>query len=186
MDFFDHRAFSDHKEWKTCYCTYFFYPKLASGKEIGSSKRAYAKWLIERKKMNGYLVYEKGAVIGWCNVGPRRDFPRLKEKQNTSDGIKSIVCFIIEERYRGRGIATAMLKRIIKDSRQDGTKIIEAYPNIKAKNQFSHYHGPLQMYLKEGFEIVKRGNRSEVKLMISTGVGPKKTAVKPSSVASET
>jgi hypothetical protein len=69
LDFFDNRAFSDHKEWKSCYCTYYFYPKLENNENIGNSKREYAK-----------------------------------------------------------------LKRIIEDSKKDGTKEIEAYPNVKAKN----------------------------------------------------
>ncbi len=166
LDFFDNRAFSDHKEWKGCYCTYYFYPRLEQNENIGSSKREYAKWLIENNKMNGYVVYENGKVTGWCNVGPKQNYPKLMEKGQKYDGTKSIVCFMIEARHRGKGIARAILQRIIEDSKKDGTRKIEAYPNVKARNQFSHYHGPVHMYLNEGFVIEKRGKRTKVKLII--------------------
>jgi GNAT superfamily N-acetyltransferase len=166
LNFFDKRAFSDHKEWKTCYCTYYYYPRFDSSKKLERSRREYAKWLIENNLMNGYLVFEGGKAIGWCNVGPKKNYPKLVKKNHGYDGIKSIVCFVIEKGYRGKGIAKAILKRIIKDSKKDDTKRIEAYPNLRAKNEFSHYHGPVDMYLKEGFEMEKSGNSTRVKLML--------------------
>jgi len=167
LDFFDNRAFSDHKAWEGCYCTYYYYPRYEGSLSTGKSRREYAKWLIENGKMTGYLVYEDGKVIGWCNVGSKRNYTKLKGNESSSEGTKSIVCFMIEDQYRGRGIATALLKRIINDSRKDGTRKLEAYPNIKAQNPFSHYHGPLNMFLKEGFEIDRRGNRTTATLILN-------------------
>ena len=169
LDYFDNRAFSDHKAWKGCYCTYFYYPKFEDSKNVCRTKREYAKWLIENDKMTGYLVYEKGKVIGWCNTGPKLNYSKLSQTNQLHKGIKSIVCFLIEERYRGQGIAKAILKRIIKDSKKDGTKKLEAYPNNRAKNQFGHYHGPIGMYLKNGFEIDERKKTTTVKLTIKGG-----------------
>ena len=67
----------------------------------------------------------------------------------------------------GHGIATALLKRILNDSRKDGTQRLEAYPNAKAQNPFSHYHGPLSMFLRAGFEIEKSGNRATATLILN-------------------
>ena len=115
LEFFDNRASSDHKAWKGCYCTYYYYPRFEGSQSKGNSRRDYAKWLIENGKMNGYLVYEDGNVVGWCNVGSKRNYPKLKGNDDPlSEGTKSIVCFMIEAPYRGQGIATALLKRIVK------------------------------------------------------------------------
>lgn len=169
LDFFDNRAFSDHNAWKGCYCTYYYYPKFEVGKNVGRSRREYAKWLIENNKMTGYLVYEKGKVIGWCNAGPKQNYSKLNRANQLHKGTKSIVCFILEARYRGQGIAKKILRRIIKDSKQDGTEKLEAYPNIRAKNQFGHYHGPIDMYLKEGFKIDEKIRHATVKFTIKGG-----------------
>lgn len=174
MDFFDCRAFADHQAWKTCYCTYYHYPKSENRKigkseaaePIGRSKREYARWLLENGKMNGYLAYDDGKAIGWCNVGPKRLFPRLGSSDAADAGTKSIVCFIIDARRRRQGIARAMLRRIIRDSRTDGTKRIEAYPNIRARDSFGQYHGPLDLYLSERFVIEKGGNGARVTLLL--------------------
>jgi GNAT superfamily N-acetyltransferase len=167
LDFFDNRAFSDHKAWEGCYCTYYYYPRFEASRKAGRSRREYAKWLIDHNKMSGYLAYEKGSVIGWCNAGPKQYYPKLKGQDPSDDGTKSIVCFTIDERYRGRGIATALLKRVVKDAKKDGTRKLEAYPNIKAKNQFNHYHGPMNMFVREGFEIDKSGNRTTATLILN-------------------
>ncbi len=166
LDFFDNRAFADHKEWKGCYCTYYFYPRYDNSSDVNNSQREYAKWLIMNNKMKGYLVYEDGKVVGWCNVGPKQYYTKLLKPDQKYDGIKAIVCFMIEEQYRGKGIATAILKRIVEDSKKDNTKAIEAYPNVKAKNEYSKYHGSLNMYLKEGFIVEKVRNTTKVKLEI--------------------
>jgi GNAT superfamily N-acetyltransferase len=167
LDFFDNRAFSDHKAWEGCYCTYYYYPRFEASRKTGRSRREYAKWLIEHNKMSGYLAYDKGKVVGWCNVGPKGNYPKLKGKDPSDEGTKSIVCFTIEAPYRRRGIATALLKRIVKDAKKDGTRRLEAYPNIKAQNPFSHFHGLLSMFLKEGFDIETRGSRTTATLIIN-------------------
>ena len=163
LEFFDTEAFKDHNEWKGCYCTFYHYPKIKESIGSNKKKREYAQWLITNEYMNGYLVYENKKVIGWCNVGEKRNYSRISSKpREKDDGIKSIMCFVLQKEYRRQGIARKIVKRTIKDSKKDGTKEIEAYPNSKATNEYSHYHGPEKLYLEEGFVEEKAGRAKKV------------------------
>ena len=168
FDFFDNRGFQDHHDWAGCYCTYYHYPRFPESyiETESKSKREYARWLIENDKMNGYLVYEEEKVVGWCNVGSKENYTKIFSDEDRGKKIKSITCFLIEKEYRGRGIARKILKEIIKDSMQDGTTDLEAYPNYKPANEYSNYHGSVNMYLAEGFVVIKSGRKKKMVLKI--------------------
>ena len=160
LEFFDSRAFKDHQEWGTCYCTYYFQPKPEEYKNVHSRKRNYAIWLIENGIMQGYLAYEDNKVIGWCNSNSKKTFPRLNTVRDIQEEtIKSIVCFIVEKEYRTKGIATALLQEVIKDAKEEGYKIVEAYPNKHAEGAYGNYHGAYGMYIKNGFVEENDANR---------------------------
>jgi len=164
LEFFDTRAFKDHKEWETCYCTYYFQPKPEEYKNVHSRKRNYAIWLIQNNIMQGYLVYEDNKVIGWCNTNSKDKIPRLKTIIEKEDGsIKSILCFTIEKDYRNKGVATAILKQIVKDAKEEGYKVIEAYPNKSAESEYGNYHGVYGMYIKNGFIEENSANQTIVR-----------------------
>ena len=164
LEFFDSRAFKDHQEWGTCYCTYYFHPKSEEYKNIHSRKRNYAVWLIEKGIMQGYLAYEDNKVIGWCNSNSKRTFPRLSTNSHIDEeAIKSIVCFIVEKEHRNKGVATSLLKMVIKDAKEEGYKVVEAYPNKRAEDAFVNYHGAYGMYIKNGFQEEKHSNRTIVR-----------------------
>ena len=160
LEFFDARAFKDHQEWKTCYCTYYFQPKPEEYKNTHSRKRNYAVWLIEKGIMRGYLAYEDNKVIGWCNSNNKSAFPRLLTIDGIDEkSIKSIVCFIVDKEFRSKGVATSLLQEILKDAKAEGFKIVEAYPNKNAEDAYGNYHGAYGMYIKNGFIEETNANR---------------------------
>jgi len=152
FDFFENRAFTDHDEWRGCYCTACFYPKPEEYSSSSKRRKDYAKWLIETGRMRGYLAYENGKIIGWVNVNNKEKFPRLKEIYNKNENVLSIVCFLVEKEHRGKGIAQKLLSKIIMDAKDKGYSIIEAYPKKKAKSEYGSWNGPFEMYIKNGFE----------------------------------
>jgi GNAT superfamily N-acetyltransferase len=151
FDFFDNRAFSDHPDWKGCYCTGPFTPRLKEYKSTNTIRKEYAKWLVEHDMMKGYLAYENGKVIGWCNVNMRSALPKYDDNSKDSESVLSIACFMVEKEYRRKGIAQKLLDRIIKDAREQGIRVIEAYPRKKAQTESGSFHGPYSMYEKNGF-----------------------------------
>ena len=120
-------------------------------------------------EIQGYLIYDNGVSIGWCNANDRLNYYRVGEFdlsdvpqdeicdycQNKGE-IKSVVCFEISPEYRGKGIATLLLNRICNDAELDGYKYVEAYPMISEGVQGLAFTGPKRLYEKAGFDIVEQ------------------------------
>jgi GNAT superfamily N-acetyltransferase len=141
FDFFDNRAFADHQDWKGCYCTGPFMPRLKEYDSKSLIRKEYAKWLIENSRMKGYLAYENGKVIGWCNTNMKSAFPKYNNISEESTSVISIACFMVQNEYRRKGVAQKLLGRIIKDAKKEGIKIIEAYPKKKAQTEIVNFQG---------------------------------------------
>lgn len=168
LDFFDRVAFADHPEWAWCYCTYYHLGK-EDEKELeresgeGFSRetlRKIAVGLIERKRLRGYLAYAEGEVVGWCNAGDKSGFKKLCENAELWDEgeslrIKAVVCFIVAPGMRRRGVAKALLSRVLEDAASEGYQAAEAYPADGERDCFEHYHGHPAMYEALGFTRVK-------------------------------
>lgn len=172
FDFFDNRAFTDHAEWSCCYCT-FFHMNKADEQKIGGEVKAdgggtdalrfalrkRAKTLIEQGGIKGYLAYADGVPVGWCNANDKAAFSRFDFDAETSgfirgDGnehIKAVTCFIIAPGYREKGIATALLMRVVKDARAEGYAALEGYPRLHDQHDSFDYTGPVRLYEKVGF-----------------------------------
>lgn len=165
--FFDKRAFVDHPSWKTCYCAENHKPNVytaENGKRI--SNRNYAQWLIRADRMHGYLAYaDDGTVIGWCNADEDRSFPAFVGKETAvvpngvrnSPGadahrVKSVACFVVDKKHRRRGVARALLERVVEDARGEGYAFVEAYPRVRARTDGGNYRGPIELYRQFGFE----------------------------------
>jgi predicted GNAT family acetyltransferase len=151
LDFFDTRAFADNEECRGCYCTSLYYPKPEEYASPSNRRRDYAKWLIETGRMRGYMGYENGKVVGWVNVNDKSKYPRLRDIHNDEEKVLSIVCFLIEKKHRGKGIARKLLDRIIQDAKEKGYSILEAYPKKKAKSEYGSWNGPFEMFERSGF-----------------------------------
>ena len=154
LSFFDN-SFCDHEEWSWCYCTFYCGDFECEEK---NQARETARRLITEGKISGYLAYAQGETVGWCNASTRESYPRLE-----NDGfcfgaglrVKSIVCFLIRPDKRRSGIASALLERVLRDAREEGYDVVEAYPSKSEPNQYSHYHGFPLMYEREGFTEYK-------------------------------
>jgi len=151
LDFFENRAFEDNDEWRGCYLTACFYPKPEEYRNQSKRRKDYAIWLVKTGRMGGYMAYEEGKVVGWVNSNNRDQFPRFRGADRSDEAVLSIVCFIVEKPYRGRGIAKSMLASIVEDAKGKGYSVIEAYPKRGAKSEYGRWNGPFEMYKSAGF-----------------------------------
>lgn len=164
LTFFEGAAFSDHKEWSWCYCTFYHIDRgIEEGGSISckTDLRAIAERLIAEGRMCGYLAYVDGEVVAWCNVGPKEGFRRLRTEYDVwgdacPGRTKSVVCFLVAAPYRRQGIARQMLARAAEDAVRDGYACLEAYPSTADGDMFEHYHGHAAMYAAAGFEQVAK------------------------------
>ena len=180
FDFFDHRAFSDDSPFYPCYCNAFnmteaeiqavFDRARANGGETEDFRdalRESAVKMVAQNVIQGYLAYDGEVSIGWCNANDKTnymhygefDLDALDEAMDfreliAGDGsrrIKSIVCFEIAPEYRGKGIATALLKRVCEDAERDGYDAVEVYPVLREERDPLDFTGPVHLYEKAGF-----------------------------------
>lgn len=160
LQFFDKIAFEDHGEWAFCYCLEGFLDPETQEKWTNSKeRREKAIELIKAGEMQGYLAYSENTVIGWCNANDREKYKYLTEMfqkigYQTTEApdtkVKSIFCFLIAPKYRGKGVAQCLLNRVCEDAVRDGYSSVEVYPFADEKFEFQ-YHGTAKMYECSGF-----------------------------------
>lgn len=171
MNFFDHVAFSDHKEWSCCYCVHFHWNdqmeeeyKEYEASGGNSFNRDHAVKFVKDGTIQGYVAYLDGTVVGWCNANnklyygglAKEKWPEIwDEKADSTEKVKSAVCFTIAPDMRNKGIATALLNKVCQDAKTEGFDYVEAYPYKDNADQYANHHGPFALYNKLGFMMNK-------------------------------
>ncbi len=158
LNFFDNMVFTENPGWSKCYCYSFHFTGPDEEWEKEKNRAAVIDF-INKGKMTGYLAFDDDKPVGWCNVNSQENYQRLmkiyKLDNNPDDKAASIVCFLISPEYRKKGIATKMLEQIIKDYTKKNFTYLEAYPGKGDLSNEKNYKGPMSLYMRFGFEIVK-------------------------------
>ncbi|MGH8019967.1 MAG: GNAT family N-acetyltransferase [Opitutaceae bacterium] len=148
-----------------CWCQYWRMPRTEWRAAKAAGNKAALEAQARAGKKPGLMGYDAAnAPAGWVSLGPREDFPGLRNSRffgDTEDapGLWSIVCFYVPAKQRGRGIAEAMLAGAIGYARKQRVRTLEAYPwDLGAKNAAvsSLYVGTLRMFQEAGFREVSR------------------------------
>jgi GNAT superfamily N-acetyltransferase len=124
------------------------------GKEgLRLSLRKIAEKAIQEGDLKGYLAFDDGIAIAWCSANDKtyyRQIPTFAEENNIGR-TKSVMCFEVSPEYRGKGVATALLERVIVDAQADGYIAIEGYPHLYKNREIFDFIGPVRLYEKCGF-----------------------------------
>ncbi len=159
-----------------CWCTYNHRPRplpeserLQSSVKRAARNRRQRRELVENGGSHGILVYAKGEPVGWCQYGPEEELPRIDNNRGyrrlAAEGdmnrLWRITCFVVDRRYRKRGVASAALKAALDAIRKKGGGHVEAYP-INRWGAYAEYRGTVSMFQKEGFKIVAPFGKSNV------------------------
>ncbi|MHB8127389.1 MAG: GNAT family N-acetyltransferase [Mobilitalea sp.] len=170
IEYFDNIAFTDNNDWAGCYCIYYHWNDLleAESKEYAASggecfRRNLAIKFIQDGILQGYLAYEEGSVVGWCNANDKGNYdgfskekrPEIWENVDSTDKVKSIVCYTIAPHMRRKGVATQLLDRVCSDALAEGYAYVEAYPGKGESDIHRNYHGPYTLYERCGFSLSK-------------------------------
>lgn len=165
LAFFDHKAFTDNPRWAGCYC-YFPYhdpARIHWPERSGEENRAAICASIRAGTAMGYLAYNAGEVVGWCNAAPRRMYPMLQDEPAPDEAhTGTIFCFIVAPPFRGRGVATALLDAACAGLAAQGLRIAEARPVKQATTAAANHLGPLALYLAAGFSVVREDDEGNV------------------------
>jgi ribosomal protein S18 acetylase RimI-like enzyme len=156
--FFDNLVFSENPDWSACYCFSFHFVGTNEQWNREDNRASVIKYINENK-MTGYLAYSDNKPIGWCNANNRLNFERLLKyydlTDNPDDKVCSVVCFVISPEYRRKGIARRLLDTVYSDCSAQEYDYIEAYPGKGKLSCESQYKGPLELYKKLNFNIIK-------------------------------
>jgi len=176
FDFFENRAFTDDSPYR-CYCQVYQMTKTQAKEafdnvdwsDAGRVARGVAERQIETGILRGYLAYENGLSIGWCNANDRANYPAdpqydvpfyaLAEKRE-----KAVICFEIAPEYRMKGVATALLQRVIEDAKDEGCFAVVGFPILHSERFEWDNPGPIRMYEKAGFvKVAEQSGRVVMK-----------------------
>ena len=165
LDFFDNRAFADGNPNGPCYCTSpnqdeeTIQQMVSEFQENGVKEtiRKYAVEMLEQGKIKGYLAYDDGVSIGWCNAADIDSYegfvPEFARKSKCGKTV-AIVCFEIAPDYRGKGLASAFIEQVCMDAKAKGYVAVEGYAKISEERNEYDFTGPVHLYEKAGFSQV--------------------------------
>ncbi len=156
--FFDNIIFAENPDRSKCYC-YDYHFTGDVEKCTRETSRSSVINLINEGKLTGYLAFDDGKPIGWCNANNRLNYQRLLKDydyvDNPDDKVCSIVCFLIHPDYRRQGIAQQLLDRIILDYSDKDYDYFEAYPKKEESSSEGNFKGPLELYKRYDFKVNK-------------------------------
>lgn len=155
FDFFENRAFTDDSPYR-CYCQMFQMTKEQAKaayddpevqKNPGPASRKEAERQITEGILRGYMAYVDGKAIGWCNANDRASYPSepvydVPFHAPAENREKAVVCFEIAPEYRGKGVATALLNRVITDAKIEGYAAVVGFPVLRSERYEWDNAGP--------------------------------------------
>jgi ribosomal protein S18 acetylase RimI-like enzyme len=149
-----------------CWCMYYRRSgsrgPLRAGTTRAQANRADLKALLASSEPPGLIGYRGKVPVGWVSLGPRDDYAKLRRspvmKAVDDRPVWSIVCFVVPSRYRGQGVARALLDGAIAYAKKRGVTLLEAYPVDKRgrSGDDAMWFGAKSMYDAAGFEEVAR------------------------------
>jgi GNAT superfamily N-acetyltransferase len=178
------KLFSQGNGWDHCFCIHFQRPCglpknewLHTRAERAKRNRRQKKALVDQSSAHGILVYADEGPVGWCQYGLAEELPRIDGSRNyhnlalpaASHKLWRITCFVVDRRYRRRGIATLALKAALESIKKQGGGVVEGYPvldwkqlrplEIRRRGRAPSFgnvsmHGTVSMFAKQGFKRI--------------------------------
>jgi GNAT superfamily N-acetyltransferase len=163
-----------------CWCIY--YRKVGQvgvGKAHAPSNKKELRGLVGSGVAPGLIGYADRQPVGWISLGPREDYRRLERSRvmKAVDDIPvwSIVCTYVAKAYRGKGYQHKLLAGAIDYARDQGVRMLEAYPVDKPERSHDDFmfFGSRGLYERAGFREVVR--RSPTRVVMRRGLRPRRT-----------
>jgi GNAT superfamily N-acetyltransferase len=170
-----------------CWCMFYRKTGQSAGPAGARNKQALCD-LVGAGAVPGLVGYLGGSPAGWISLGPREEYLKLRRspimKPVDDAEVWSVVCSYVARPYRGQGMQRALLAAAISFARDNGVRVLEAYPVDKpgrSQDDFMFF-GSRTLYERAGFrEVVRRSPtrvvmRRALRPARASGGGPKPAA----------
>ena len=110
--------------------------------------------IVDGGRIPGLLAYLDGEPVGWCSVGPRRDYGRFFSETDTEPEWL-IACFFLHASHRGERIGAALLEAAIAYAAEQKAVAVEGLPRgWRTEDDPASLEGAIQMFREAGFRDV--------------------------------
>ncbi|MCH7586691.1 MAG: GNAT family N-acetyltransferase [Chloroflexi bacterium] len=164
------QLFGPNGAYAGCWCMWWRSKRSEFEERHWAGNRKAMKEIVDSGMVPGILAYQDGVPAAWCSVAPREHYgslnrsPVLKRLDDTP--VWSIVCFYVGKEYRKGGMLAALIRGAIEYVRDQGGKIVEAYPTVPKEGvrmpPVSSFMGLPSAFEKAGFVEVARPSKSKV------------------------
>jgi len=124
-----------------CWCMWWRVPMGGHAWDAakGEPNRTAFRKLVKAGAASGVLAFLDDEAVGWCAIGPRADFPRVDRSKalvrRWSGATWSLNCLYVPAKWRGRGVARALVAGAVELAQRRGAAEIEAYPQSLAPGE---------------------------------------------------
>jgi GNAT superfamily N-acetyltransferase len=147
-----------------CWCMFYRRTgRVPVGRAAGTSNKEQLCDLVDAGVTPGLVGYVDGSPVGWISLGPREDYLKLRRspvmKPVDDRPVWSVVCTYVAKSQRGRGLQHRLLRAGIDFARDNGVRLMEAYPVDKPQRSHDDFmfFGSRSLYERAGFtEVVRR------------------------------
>lgn len=165
LAYFEGPAFADNPKWRSCYCQFLYvdHAQVTWMKRTAEENRTAACERVCGSRMQGYLAYRGGEVVGWCNAAPRKLMDAFADEPDPdADHIGQITCFVVAPTHRRTGVAKALLDAACAGLRAQGLRIAEASPKPGVAGDAENHYGPMSLFTAAGFEFHRESAHGSV------------------------
>lgn len=147
-----------------CWCMYYRRSGTVSvSATAGPENKRQLCDLVEGGVVPGLVGFVDGSPAGWISLGPREDYAKLRRspimKPVDEEPVWSVVCTYVAKALRGQGVQHRLLGAGVDYARDQGVRILEAYPVDKPERSHDDFmfFGSRSLYERAGFvEVVRR------------------------------
>jgi GNAT superfamily N-acetyltransferase len=129
------------------------------------NRRAFVAGLeSESPELKGVVALAEGRAVGWMKLCPAERVPKLYDQRlykglpcfnGPRAGVLSVGCMLVDEDWRRRGIARALLRKGVDLAHAHRARAIEAFPRRHEQARAPElWLGPINVFLELGFRIV--------------------------------
>jgi GNAT superfamily N-acetyltransferase len=153
--------FGPHGASNGCWCMYWRIGSAYAKRPREKNKRDFRR-VVKNGPPPGLIAFDGDLAVGWCQLTPRADLPRLETGRFTprvdEKPVWSLSCFYVRRGHRKKGVMAALIKEAIKVAKRAKAPALEVYPvDVRAPTATGNlYTGVASTLERAGFKTVAR------------------------------